>query len=233
MSYASARFDMSSHTGECCQPGVDSAQWLFSQTKTVFVCQSCARLSDSWNVPMFVAPSPKKATATRGSSRSLNARPAPTAAGDGVRAQVAALDVVEVHRAAVPVRAALDLPVQLRHHRVRMRAARERVPVRTVRRGEDIAVLHRLAHADRDRLLPDRDVQEAGKLAGAEALLHALLEAADQQHLPQEVPQEVLADGALPLDLRHGAASVRFPSCSSTRGASLDPTCRRAGERRS
>ena len=61
---------MSSDTGECCQPGVDSAQWLFSQTKTVFVFQSWARLSDSWKVPMFVAPSPKNATATRGSSRS-------------------------------------------------------------------------------------------------------------------------------------------------------------------
>ena len=81
MSYASARFDMSSQTGECCQPGVDSAQWLFSQTKTVFVFQSWARLSDSWKVPMFVAPSPKNATATRGSSRSLNARPAPVTAG--------------------------------------------------------------------------------------------------------------------------------------------------------
>ena len=72
---------MSSHTGECCQPGVDSAQWLFSQTKTVFVFQSCARLSDSWNVPMFVVPSPKNASATRGSSRSLNASPAPVTAG--------------------------------------------------------------------------------------------------------------------------------------------------------
>ena len=72
---------MSSQTGECCQPGVDSAHSLFSQTKSVFVFQSCARLSDSWNVPVFVAPSPKNATATRGSSRSLNARPAPTIAG--------------------------------------------------------------------------------------------------------------------------------------------------------
>ena len=81
MSYASARFDMSSQTGECCQPGVDSAQWLFSHTKTVFVFQSCARLSDSWKVPMFVAPSPKNATATRASSRNLNASPAPVTAG--------------------------------------------------------------------------------------------------------------------------------------------------------
>jgi len=81
MSYASARFDMSSHTGECCHPGVDSAQWLFSQTNTVFVFHSCARFSDSWKVPMFVAPSPKNATATRGSSRSLKVKPAPTTAG--------------------------------------------------------------------------------------------------------------------------------------------------------
>ena len=83
------------------------------------------------------------------------------AADDGVRAVVAALDVVEVHRAAVAVRAALDLPVELRHHRVRVRAARERVAVRAVGRGEDVALLHRLADADRDGLLADRDVQEA------------------------------------------------------------------------
>ena len=72
---------MSSQTGECCQPGVDSAHSLFSQTKSVFVFQSCARLSDSWKVPVLVAPSPKNATATRGSSRSLKASPAPTSAG--------------------------------------------------------------------------------------------------------------------------------------------------------
>ena len=72
---------MSSQTGECCQPGVDSAHSLFSQTKSVLVFQSWARLSDSWKVPVFVAPSPKNATATRGSSRSLNARPAPTIVG--------------------------------------------------------------------------------------------------------------------------------------------------------
>ncbi len=124
MSKASARFDMSSQTGECCQPGVDSAQWLFSQTKTVFVFQSCARLSDSWKVPMFVAPSPKNATRDprlvaqlEGEARADDCRQA--AADHGVRAVVAALDVVEVHRAAVAVRAAFDLPVELGHERVR------------------------------------------------------------------------------------------------------------------
>ena len=148
MSKASARLDMSSQTGECCQPGVDSAQWLFSQTKTVFVFQSWARLSDSWKVPVFVAPSPKNATRDARLVAQLEREPGAderrqAAADDGVRAEVAALDVVEVHRAAVAVRAALDLPVELGHDRVRVRAARERVPVRAVRRGEDVAVLHR------------------------------------------------------------------------------------------
>ena len=70
-----------SSIGECCQRGVDSAQWLFSSTGFAGTCQSCARLSDSWNVPMFVAPSPKNASATRGSLRSLNARAAPVICG--------------------------------------------------------------------------------------------------------------------------------------------------------
>src|SRR5207249_3528112 len=90
------------------------------------------------------------------------------AADDRVRAEVAALDVVEVHRAAVAVRAALDLAVELGHERVRTGAARERVSVGAVRRGEDVAVFHRAADTDADRLLADRDVEETGQLAGAE-----------------------------------------------------------------
>ena len=72
------------------------------------------------------------------------------------------------------------------------RPARERVAVRAVRRREDVAVLHRAADADADRLLADRDVQEAGQLAGAEPLLDLLLEAADQQHVAQELRQLLL-----------------------------------------
>ena len=70
-----------SSIGMCWRAGVDSAQWLFSQTKTAGTCQSCARLSDSWKVPMLVAPSPKNATATRGSRRNLKASAAPVIAG--------------------------------------------------------------------------------------------------------------------------------------------------------
>ena len=96
------------------------------------------------------------------------------------------------------MRAPLDLAVELGHDRVRVRSARERVAVRAVRRREHVAVLHRAADADRDRLLADRDVQEAGQLAGAEPLLHLLLETADQQHLAEELVQLLLGQLAAP-----------------------------------
>ena len=76
-------------------------------------------------------------------------------------------------------------------------SARERVAVRAVRGGEDVAVLQRLADADGDGLLADRDVEEAGQLARAEALLDLLLEAPDEQHLAQEVAQRLLGQRRL------------------------------------
>ena len=66
--------------------------------------------------------------------------------------------------------------------------------MRAVRRGEHVAVLHRAADADADGLLADRDVQEAGQLAGAEPLLDLLLEAADEQHVAQELRQLLLRE---------------------------------------
>src|SRR5579884_58261 len=134
------------------------------------------------------------------------------AADDRVRAVVAALQVVQVHRPAVPVRAALDLAVQLRHDGVGRRPARERVPVRAVRRREDVALLHRAAHADRDRLLADRDVQESRQLSRPEPLLHLLLEPANEEHPAQEVAQRLLVDSGLALDLGQSAGSVRSAS---------------------
>ena len=47
-------------------------------------------------------------------------------------------------------------------------------------------VVERAADADRDGLLPDRDVEEPRELAGAEALLDLLLEAPDEEHLAEE-----------------------------------------------
>ena len=128
------------------------------------------------------------------------------AADDGVRAEVAALDVVEVHRASVATRDALHLPVELRHDRVRVRPARERMPVGAMRRREDVPLGHRARHADGHRLLADRHVQEARQLARAELLLDLLLEAADEQHLAVELPQAFLREPALPrcTGLGHG-----------------------------
>ena len=68
---------------------------------------------------------------------------------------------------------------------------------------------------DGDGLLADRDVQEARQLAGAEPLLDLLLEAPDEQHLAEEVPQALGRDGrpfssTLP---RRRQASVRVNNC--------------------
>ena len=109
------------------------------------------------------------------------------AADDRVRSEVAALDVVQVHRAPVPARHALYLPVELRHQRVGVGAARERVAMSPVRGREDVPLRHGARHADGDGLLPDGDMQEAGQLACAELLLDLLLEMPDQQHLAVEL----------------------------------------------
>jgi hypothetical protein len=83
--------------------------------------------------------------------------------------------------------------------------------VGAVGRGEDVALVQRLADADGDRLLPDRDVQEPGQLACAEALLDLLLETPDEEHLAQEIPQPFLAQRAFPLNLRHEAEFMLSP----------------------
>ena len=65
------------------------------------------------------------------------------------------------------------------------------------------------ADADGDRLLADRDMEEAGQLARAEALLDLLLEMPDEEHLPEEVAQPLLRERPpLALDLCHGAESM-------------------------
>ncbi len=59
----------------------------------------------------------------------------------------------------------------------------ERVAVRAVRRRDDVTFLERAADAD-GAALADRDMEEAGQLAGPETLFDLLLEAADQEHFP-------------------------------------------------
>ena len=54
---------------------------LFSMMKTTGADHTEAMLSASWNVPMFVVPSPKNVSATRSSPWSLAESAAPTATG--------------------------------------------------------------------------------------------------------------------------------------------------------
>ena len=190
---------MRSSIGSCWLAGVDSAQWLFSSTNTAGTLPELGeveRLVEGADVRRPVAEEGHgdarlvpQLEGERGADD-----PRQPAADHRVGAEVAALDVVEVHRAAVPVRAALELPVELGHHLVRRRALRERVGVRAVRRGDHVAVLERLADADRAGLLADRDVEEARELAGAETLLDHLLETTDQEHLAQKLAQSLLRE---------------------------------------
>src|SRR6266536_3115747 len=108
-----------------------------------------------------------------------------------------------MHRAAIAVRGALELPVELGHHFVGVRTVCKCVAVRPVGRGDHVALLQRAADADRAGLLPDRDMEEAGQLSGTEPLLDLLLEAPNEQHLPEEVAEEILRHSAFLLYLGH------------------------------
>ena len=59
--------------------GIEMAQPLFWQTKTVGVVNTPAKFIASWKSPSEVAPSPKKVIATASSPRSLDAQAMPTA----------------------------------------------------------------------------------------------------------------------------------------------------------
>jgi len=76
--------------------------------------------------------------------------------------------------------------------------------MRTMCRGNDVALLQRTADTDRNGLLPDRHVQEARQLTGPEPLLDLFLEPPDQQHLAEEVAQIRLRERPFLFDLRHG-----------------------------
>ena len=144
--------------------------------------------------------------------------PGKPASDDSVRAEVADLDVVEVHRAAVAAAAAFDLPVQLGHDPLHGRALRDRMAVRAVGRRDDVLARESRADAGRGRLLADRDVQEPGQLARPEAILHLLLEAADEEHLAEEAAQHFFGDASPPgpgslFDGRHRAAIMLIRRC--------------------
>ena len=215
------RFPSSSTgSGSCCTAGVDSAQPLFSRTKIAGTFHSWARFSDSWNVPAFVAPSPKNATATRFSPRIWKARAAPTIAGNPPRRRRSHRDSRPRGRRGASSRRSHHCNPrpsrELGHDPVDRRSLRDRVPVRAV--STMTSSRSSAEHTRRRRFLPDRDVEEPRELAGAEALLDLLFEAADEEHLAEEAAQHLLghspASGpGLLLDSRHRAAIMLIRRC--------------------
>src|SRR5437763_4655 len=67
---------------------------------------------------------------------------------------------------------------------------------------------------DGDGLLADRDVQEAGKVAGAKPLLDLLLEVPDEEHVAEELAQRLLGDRLFLLDLGHDRRQCTFCAVS-------------------
>ena len=168
--------------------------------KTIGRCQMAARLSDSWNAPMFVAPSPSwhehRVRLALVVERQRDAdRDRQLAADDAPAAEEVALDVEQVHRAAVAARDARGLAEQLRHDAAGLGADRERGAVVAVAREQVVAGRDRLDRADVGGLLADREVAVAADARAGVLLLGPLLEAPDQQHLAQQALCSLRVDG--------------------------------------
>ena len=162
---------------------------MFSQKKITGSCHTAARFIASWNAPCAGAPSPKKATATLPSARSCAAVAAPTAMGRPAATIPLAPKIpsfgsamcMEPPAAAV---GALVLAHQLGEHPERVQALGQAVAVTAVGGGDGVGRAQRPARPDGRRLLPDREVHEAGDLTVAVEGGHPLFEPTDQQHPP-------------------------------------------------
>ena len=146
--------------------------------------------SDSENAPCLEAPSPKKQRTTWPCLRICAAQAAPVACGipaatipDVPRNPLR--DVGEVHRAADALAEPVLAPVDLGHHRLGVRAARERIAVAAVGREELVVGTERRDRADDRRLGAVGEMRVAADHARMleERALDPLLELPDAQHL--------------------------------------------------
>src|SRR5207302_5734076 len=92
-----------------------------------------------------------------------------------------------MHRAALPLGNTGGLPEQLGHHAPRLRAEGDGVGVIAIAGEEDVLLLQRRDDAAGHRFLAAVDVQVSADLALAELTLGGLLEAANEDHLPEDV----------------------------------------------
>ncbi len=146
-----------------------------------------AMLSPSWNAPLFTAPSPKKATATRSLFKSMKLYAGPRClkdarSDDAAGSHHADVGGEEMHAAAAPLRAAGGTAEELGKQAAGREPLGEGMPMAAVGAEDDVFLPEMCANARGDRLLPD--VRVAGAV-NEPALMRArqlLFATADQHH---------------------------------------------------
>ena len=112
---------------------------------------------------------------------------------DRVAAQKVGALVEQVHRAALALGEPVASAVELGHGALRIRALRQAVAVLAVGGDRVVVRAERRGRADRHRLLADVEMEESADLPERVRLGGLLLEAADQEH----VGQQLLRDGGV------------------------------------
>ena len=163
------------------------ANWLFSQTNSTGSFQMLARFSPSWKAPLFTAPSPKNATATRSVLQQLEAvaragRLQDARPDDAAGAHHADFGREQVHAAAAAARAAGRAAEQLGDQLARRHALGQRVAVAAVRAEDGVVGSQMRAHAGGDRFLADVGVAGAVDQPALMTAGELLLGRADQLH---------------------------------------------------
>ena len=105
------------------------------------------------------------------------------AADDAVGAEHAAVEIGDVHRPALAAAQPAFLGEQLLHHQNRVAALGDAVAVPAMGAGDVVLRPEMRAHADGRSLLAGIEVDKPGDAALRELFLHALLEAADRDHV--------------------------------------------------
>ncbi len=119
-----------------------------------------------------------------------------------------------VHRPALAARGAADSSGQLGHDLVGVHARGQHVTVVTIAGDDLVAFFAGGLHAHRNSFLADIQVAEAADQAHAVKLARALLEPADQEHVPI-VLKEIVLSGLCELGL--GGARSRHLNTSAWR----------------
>ena len=139
-------------------------------------------------------------------------RKADAAADDTVRADDAAAEVGNVHRAAAAFADAVLAAEDLGDQELGIAALGEEVTVPAMRAGDPVAIGEMRADADGDRLLADIQVHRAGQLAGMGGGSEGLFHFADEEHLAGRA--ELLLVRQVTGDfLRHAFVSVPLRAC--------------------